>query len=80
METIWDMTLTYICMFQCPYIISPISTHQGRKTKGFKGYNYKFFLFWCNPCKDRYMGQNLIQELSMMVTQKCQALKKKENH
>jgi hypothetical protein len=26
------------------------------------------------------MGQNLIQELSMMVTQKCQALKKKENH
>lgn len=78
--TIWDITLTYISMFQCPHIIGTIPTHQGCKTKGLQGYNDKFFLFWRNPGKDRYMRQNLIQELSMMFTQECQALRKEENH
>lgn len=77
--TILNMTLTYISMFQCPHIICTISTHQGCKTKRFQGYNDKFFLFWCNTGKDRYMRQNLIKELSMMFTQECQALRKEDH-
>jgi len=73
-------TLTYICMFQCPHIIGTITTHQGCKTKRFKGYNNKLFLFWCDPCKDRYVRQNLVQELFMVIAQECQALRREENH